>query len=141
MATLDNLKPKVHVRERRYFSEDFKRKKVAEIDKRVTSISEICRQYAVSAPAVYKWVYKYSLMRKKGLKMVVEAKSDTAKIKSLKDHIAELERLLGQKQFEIDFLQKQMEIASQQHGIDLKKKPSGKPSSGSGNTETNTPTK
>ena len=125
----------------RYFSEEFKRKKVLELEKRLTSVSEICSQYEVSRPAVYKWIYKYSLMKKKGIKMVIETESDTAKIKALKEHIHELEQLLGQKEFEIDFLKKQMEIASDRYGVDLKKKLSGKRSPGSGNTEQNTPTK
>ena len=73
--------------------------------------------------------------------MVIEPESDTARIKALKQHISELEQLLGQKQFEVDFLQKQMQLASQQFGIDMKKKLSGKPSAGSGNTEGNTATK
>ena len=73
--------------------------------------------------------------------MVVETDSDTAKIKALKEHINELEQLLGQKEFEIDFLKKQMQIASDRYGVDLKKKLSGKRSPGSGNTEQNTPTK
>jgi transposase len=90
---------------------------------------------------VYKWIYKYSLMRKKGIKMVVEAQSDTARIKLLRQHISELEQLIGQKQFEIDFLKKQMEIAGDEYGIDLKKKLSGKPSVGFGKTGRNTTTK
>ena len=125
----------------RYFSEEFKRKKVGELERKLTSVTEICRQYEVSPPAVYKWIYKYSLMKKKGIKMVVETDSDTAKIKALKEHIDELEQLLGQKEFEIDFLKKQMQIASDRYGVDLKKKLSGKRSPGSGNTEQNTPTK
>ena len=125
----------------RYFSEEFKRKKVGELERKLTSVTEICRQYEVSPPAVYKWIYKYSLMKKKGIKMVVETDSDTAKIKALKEHINELEQLLGQKEFEIDFLKKQMQIASDRYGVDLKKKLSGKRSPGSGNTEQNTPTK
>jgi len=114
------------VRVSRYFSEEFKRKKVAELEKKLTTVAEIGRQYEVSSPAVYKWVYKYSLMKKKGIKMVVEADSDTTKIKALKEHIAQLEQMLGQKEFEIDFLKKQMQIASEQYGVDLKKKRSGK---------------
>ncbi|HYK44557.1 MAG TPA: transposase, partial [Parafilimonas sp.] len=117
----------VSKRRSRYFSEDLKRKKVEELDKKLTTVSEICREYEVSHTAVYNWIYKYSLMKKKGVKMVVEAESDTAKIKALRQHISELEQLLGQKQFEIDFLKKQMEIASDQYGIDLKKKRFGKP--------------
>jgi len=140
MARPVDLKPK-STRVHRYFSEDFKKKKVEELDKRLITLSELCRQYEVSNTAVYKWIYKYSLMRKKGIKMVVEAKSDTAKIQALKQHIAELEQLLGQKQFEVDFMNKQMEIVSEKYGIDFKKKASGKPSPGSGPTEENTTTK
>ena len=140
MARADQMRKRV-VRSTRYFSEDFKRKKVEEIDKRITTISDICKEYDVSNTAVYRWVYKYSLMRKKSVKMVVEAQSDTAKIKALKEHIKELEQLLGQKQFEVDFMEKQMEIASEDYGVDFKKKPSGPASSGSGNTEESTNTK
>ena len=138
MAKPDQWKSTTFSRQMRYFSEDFKRKKVNEIEKRLTSVSEICKEYSVSHPSVYKWIYKYSLMRKKGVKMVVEAQSDTTKIKALKERIAELEQLLGQKQFEVEFLEKLIEIASDQYGVDLKKKVSGKPLSGSGNTEKNT---
>ncbi len=141
MATLEQVRRKTPPRVNRYFSVDFKKKKVDELDKRITTISEICKEYQLSTTAVYKWIYKYSLMRKKGVKMVVEAQSDTAKIKALKQHISQLEQLLGQKEFELEFLQKQMEIASEQYGIDLKKKLSGKPSSGFGNTEPGTATK
>jgi transposase len=142
MATLEQLKVKeVSLRHHRYFSESFRQKKVDELDKRITTVAEICREYEVSATAVYKWINKYSLMRKKGVKMVVELESDTNKINALREHIASLEQLLGQKQFEIDFLEKQMELASSQYGIDLKKKLSGKRFSGIGPTEKNTPTR
>jgi transposase len=140
MANLSELKDR-QFRQNRYFSEDFKRNKVEEIDKRVTSIADICREYVVTRAAVYKWIYKYSVMKKRGVKTIVEAESDTTKIKALKDHISQLEQLLGQKQFEIDFLSKQMDIASTQYGIDLKKKLSGKASAGSGKTGNNTSTK
>ena len=138
MVRKERQSPKLEVRHKRYFSEDFKKKKVMELDKRLTTVTEVSRQYEVTAAAIYKWIEKYSLMRKKGIKMVVEAESDTARIKALRDHIGELERLLGQKQFEIDFLKKQMDIASDQYGVDLKKKASGTRSSGFGDTENNT---
>lgn len=141
MANLEQLNTGFSSRITRYFSEDFKKKKVSELDKKITTIAEICREYTVSTAAVYKWIYKYSLMRKKGIKMVIESESDTLKIQALKQHITELEQLLGQKQFEVEFLQKQIQLASEQFGIDLKKKPSGKPSPGSGNTEASTITK
>lgn len=141
MAKKDQLTSKANFRQNRYFSEAFRKKKVEEVDKKLTTVSEICKTYEVSSAAVYKWIYKYSLMRKKAVKMVIEAQSDTARIKALEEHISQLEQLLGQKQFEIDFLQKQIDIASDQYGVDLKKKRSGQHSGGSGNTLKGTDTK
>ncbi len=129
------------IRQNRYFSEDFKCKRVKEIETCVITIADICREYQISRSAIYKWIYKFSLMRKKSVKIVVEAKSDTAKIKALHDHIRELERLVGQKQFEIDFLSKQIEIASSQYGVDLKKKLTGQGLFGSGKISKSTGTK
>ena len=118
----------------RYFSEDFRRKKVSEIDRNITSIAEICREYQVTASAVYKWIYRYSKMRKKGVKQVVESKSDTQKILALKEQIKELERVIGEKQVKLDFQEKMIEIAEKEYGVDIKKKPSGKRSSGTGSS-------
>lgn len=141
MATLEAFQSTKGARRHRYFSEDFKKRKVEELEKKLTSVAELCRTYQVSRSAVYKWIFKYSLMKKKGVRMVVETDSDTARIKALQDYVAKLEQLVGQKQFEIDFLKKQMELSSAQYGVDFKKKHSGKPSSGSGSTAENTPTK
>ena len=133
MANLKDYE-KLTVKERlnRYFSEDFRRKKVSEIDRNITSIAEICREYQVTAAAVYKWIYRYSKMRKKGVKQVVESKSDTQKILALKEQIRELERVIGEKQVKLDFQEKMIEIAEKEYGVDIKKKSSGKPSSGTG---------
>ena len=130
----------IEQRKQRYFSEEFKRKKVEEIERGVSRVGQISSTYQVSRVAIYKWIYKYSLMRKKGIRMVVEQQSDTAKIEALRKRVAELEQLLGQKQFQIEFMEKQFEIAKDQYGVDLKKKASGRRSSGTGKTENNTPT-
>ena len=133
MANLKDYE-KLTVRERRnrYFSEDFKRKKVSELERNLVSISEICREYQVSNTAVYNWIYKYSVMRKKGLKQVVESKSDSKKILALKEQVRELERIIGEKQVKLDFQSKMIELAESIYKIDIKKKFSGKPSSGTG---------
>jgi transposase len=123
MATLEKYQSTQKAsRVQRYFSEDFKRKKVREIEHNLVSISQISREYSVSVTAVYKWLYKYSTMRKKGLKVVVEAKSDTVKIQHLKGMLKEAEATVGQKQIMIDFLQKMIELAEEEYGIDIKKK-------------------
>lgn len=142
MATIEVYKKlTVQERQNRYFSEEFRRKKVREIERNISTISEVCREYQVSDTAVRKWLYKYSAMRKKGIKQVVEAKSDTRKLQQLKEHVKELERILGQKQLLIDFQQKVIELTEQEFKIDIKKKFGESAYSGSGTTESNTPTK
>ena len=119
----------------RHFSEDFKRRKVRELEKRITTIADISRTYEVNRSSVYKWIYKYSAMANKQLKVVVEAKSDTQKIKALEERIKELERIVGQKQLLLEFKDKMIEIAEETYGVDIKKKLSSKLSPGTTSTE------
>lgn len=118
----------------RRFSDDFKRGKIRELERNITSIPDICRTYSVSRSAVYKWIYKYSVMAKKQVKQVVEAKSDTIRIRMLEDRIQELERIVGQKQLLLEFKDKMIEIAETTYGVDIKKKVGSRLSSGTTST-------
>ncbi len=122
----------------RKFSDDFKRKKVRELERNMTSVADICKTYSVSRTSIYRWIYKYSSMAKKQVKQVVEAKSDTRKIRELENRIKELERIVGQKQLLIDFKEKMIEIAEDTYGVDIKKKVVSKLSSGTSTTGKNT---
>jgi transposase len=116
------------VKERRYrhFNESFKREKVKEIEEGRSKISDICRAYQVSDTSVYKWIEKFS-SKSKPHRTIVESKSDTTKILALQKKIAELERLIGQKQVQIDFQEKMIEIAEETYRVDIKKKFGTKP--------------
>jgi len=127
-------KPDYH----RYFSEDFKKKKVRELERNISSVPDICKTYSVSRTSVYRWIYKYSVMAKKQVKQVVEAKSDTQKIKALQARIKELERIVGQKQLLLEFNDKMIEIAESTYGVDIKKKVGSRLSSGTTSTEGST---
>jgi transposase-like protein len=133
MATLQDYE-KLTVRERqnRYFSESFKRKKVSEIDRNLTTATEVAREYLVSYTSIYRWIYRYSKMRKREEKQVVESKSDSKKILALREQVKELERIIGEKQVKLDFQEKMIDLAEQEYKVDIKKKFSGKPSSGTG---------
>ncbi len=126
------------VLQNRYFSDEFKKIKVKEFENNLTSVADICRTYSVSRTSVYRWIYKYSVMAKKQVKQVVEAKSDTKKIKALEDRIKELERVVGQKQLLLEFKDKMIEIAESTYGIDIKKKVNSKLLSGTTSTGKNT---
>lgn len=142
MANLKGYE-KLTVKERmnRYFSEDFKRKKVSELDRNLITMAVLCREHQVSSAAVYKWIYKYSGMRKKGLKQVIEAKSDSVKLLAMREQIKELERIIGEKQIKLDFQEKLIELAESEYKIDIKKKFTGKLSSGTGSTGKSTKSK
>lgn len=129
----------VRARQLRRFSEEFKKQKVLEIQAKSTTIHEVCKTYEVADTNVRKWIAKYSSNYQKGIVTIVESESDTKKLIEAKKRIAELERLIGQKQIQLEFKDKMIELAEQYYQIDIKKKFESKPSSGSGNTEKDFP--
>lgn len=113
----------------RNFSEDFRRSKVKEITSGRLKIRELCSLYELSRSTVYKWLYLYS-EAEKGVKTVVQMESEALKTKMLLERVAELERIVGQKQLEIDYLNKAFDLAGEELGYDIKKKYAPKRSNG-----------
>ena len=122
---------KLEIRKQRYFSEQFKRAKVKELVEKRLTIQQLCQLYEVSKTSVYKWLYKYSPHHQQNTTLVVQMESEAFKTQQLLQRIAELERAVGQKQLEIEFLNKLLELGSEELGFDLKKNYSASPSNGS----------
>jgi transposase-like protein len=139
MATRNQFRMSVSERRSRTFSENFKIKKVREIELGRTKVSEVCKEYEVSDVSVYKWLQNYGTMKNKKERLIVESQSDTQQLIALKKKIAELERIVGQKQILLEFKDKMIDLAEQTYGVDIKKKFSTKPSNTSGSDENNTP--
>ena len=114
-------KTKLQIRQRRIFSDTFKKEKVSDITSGLSSVKEICELYEVSRTAVYKWIYKYSPHYEQGTVQVVQMESEATKTKLLKSRVVELEAALGRKQLEIDLLTKLIELANKDLQIDIKK--------------------
>ncbi len=110
------------LRTQRYFSEDFKVQKVREIEQNLIGVSELSKLYNVSHTSIYTWIHKYSLHLKKGVNQVIEMESESRKAKLLLQRLSELERIIGQKQLQIDYLEKVIELSSEEMGLDIKKK-------------------
>lgn len=138
MARTEAFRLKPTKRQLRYFSESFRKQKVRELDRNLTSVGLVCREFDVSRTSVYRWLHKYSVYRAKQVRQIVEPMSDARKIEELRKRIQELEQLVGQKQIQIEFKDKMIELAEQMYQIDIKKKLGSKPSSGSGSTEKST---
>ena len=135
MANRSQFKMSVEQRRVRHFSEEFKRKKVRELETGQSNIAEIVREYEVTRNSVYNWMNKFGTMKKKKpVRLVVETDSDTKRIIELKEQVAELERKLGQKQILIDFKDKMIELAEERYGVDIKKNFSTRQSSSTGKT-------
>jgi len=138
MAKTQAFRIKPTKRQIRFFSESFRKSKVREIERNLTTVLEVSREFQVSTTAVYNWLYKYSTLRARQVRQIVEPMSDAHKIKELKKKIEELERLVGQKQIQLEFKDKMIEIAEEMYKVDIKKKLGSQLSSGSGSTEENT---
>lgn len=126
-------------RERRYFSEEFRRARVKEYEDGQTTVSEICRVYQVSQPAVYKWIRKYSAHYQKSIVKVVEEKSETRKRLILQEKVQELEQFIGQQQVQIKYYEKLLELIQEHYNIDFEKNSDWKSLNGFSLTEPNTP--
>ncbi len=140
MATRDQFKMTTAQRRRRHFSDSFKIQKVRELETGRTKVSELCFQYEVAYNTVYRWLNKFGSMKNKKERLIIEADSDTKQLLELKKKVAELERIIGQKQVMLDFKDKMIELAEETYGVDIKKKFTTSPSNSSGGTENNTPT-
>ena len=106
----------------RHYSEAFKQEKVKMLEERKVTVRQLSKIYEVSETAIYKWIRKYSTLITKQERVVVEKESEGSKTIELMKKVAELERIIGQKQLEIDFLNKTIEIGSSSLGVDIKKK-------------------
>ena len=82
----------------------FRGQKVQEIAKGVLSIPVLFTLHSISRTTVYKWIYLYSGIVK-GVKTVVQTESEQQKTLYLQQRLGELERIIGQKQMEIDYFQ------------------------------------
>lgn len=65
MATKEGFKLSEAERRRRVFSDDFKIKKVREIEQKIITIAAVSRQYEVTSCNVNRWIKKYRTTYKK----------------------------------------------------------------------------
>lgn len=124
-------KPKLQIRECRVFSEEIKKNLVNSLTSGRLSIKQVMVEHQVSAQSVYRWLYKYSVGYEPKPILVVQMKSEASKNQELRQRLAELERIVGQKQLEVDYLNKLLELGSKELDFDLKKNFSSKLSNGS----------
>lgn len=127
-------KTQLEIRQRRIFSETFKRQKVQQIVDKKIAIKDLVEHYGVARMTVYRWLYQYSPHHQKGTNQVVQMESEEFRTQQLLKQIAELERSIGQKQLQIDYLEKLIAVSSEELKVDIKKNFSQQLWSGTGDT-------
>jgi transposase-like protein len=105
----------------RTFSEEFKRLRVKELQANKISIAEMSRLYKVSKTSIYNWLELYGTATKPTNHVVVEELAEAKKTLYWQQRAADLERIIGQKQLHIDYLEKLIETAQDELKCDLKK--------------------
>jgi transposase len=120
------------LRKRRHFSEDFRKRIVGLFESGRYNVAQISSLYGICLSLIYRWIYHYSQFNKEGCRIIEMKQSATNKVKELEQRIKELERMVGQKQIKIDFLETMIDVAEEELKIDIKKKPSTSQSTSSG---------
>jgi transposase-like protein len=135
------MQKKTNLRQMRVFSLAIKRQVVKDIEEGKVSVLAASQELGVAFQTVYHWLNKYSRHLQSSKRIVVEMESEAYKTKQLEKRILALEAALGRKQLEVDFLNKMIEIGKEELGVDLKKKFSTPPFTGSEEQSSSTATK
>lgn len=115
----------------RSYSEEFKRTLVGEYESGQQSVLELGRLYGIHISVIYKWIHQFSSYSSKGYILVEKSKSSQSRLKALETQLQQLEQAVGQKQLRIEYLEKLIDLAEQEYGLDLKKNSSTRFFSGS----------
>jgi len=118
------------IQKRRKFTNEFKKRIVKDYESGQYSVSDLSKLHSIANKQIYDWIYKFSTVNKKGYRVVEMKESSDTKVKQLEQRIKELERAVGQKQIKIDYLEKMIDLASEELNIDIKKNSDTQPSNG-----------
>lgn len=114
-----NLK---RIRKHRSYTDEFKKEIVNGFESGKFSVLQLEKLYGISSTVIYRWIYKFSTFNEKGIRVVEMKQSSSLKLKELAQKVKDLERIVGQKQIKIDYLEKMIDIAKDEFDIDIKKK-------------------
>lgn len=120
------------IKKKRVFSKEFQLEIVRCFEQGRYSVYQLARLYGIRNCVIYRWIYKHSSFNQAGCRIVEMKQSTSSKLKALEQRIKELERLVGQKQIKIEFLEEMIKVAKEELNVDIKKKSSTPQSTASG---------
>lgn len=109
------------LKKHRRYSEEFKRELVSLFEQGKFSVLQLEKLYGVTDASIYTWIYKYSNFNEKSYRIIEMKSSNTDKLKQMEERIRDLERVVGQKQIMIDYLETMIDVAKDELSYDIKK--------------------
>ncbi len=119
------------INKRRRYTDDFRRSLVSDFESGNYSVPQLEKLHNIPNGTIYNWIYKFSIFNEKGIRVVEMKQSSSLKLKELTQKVKDLERIVGQKQIKIDYLEKLIDISKEEFDIDIKKKQDTPQSAGS----------
>jgi len=123
------------IKKQRKYTEEFKKDIVSIFEKGTYSVLQLGKLYGIKKQVIYGWIYRYSAFNEPGYRIMDKNESPSEKLKQLEEKVKELELAVGRKQMKIDFLEKLIELAKHDLGIDVKKNCGTQHSGGSAKTK------
>lgn len=108
-------------KKRQIYSEEFKKEKVKLLESGEVRMCDLKKMYGVSYTSMYKWKKKYGLISPSDT-VVLEKDSEYKKNNELRHKIANMERVIGRQQMELDYYKEVVKQAGAYFEIDVEKK-------------------
>ena len=108
-------------RQRRRFSEEFRRDQVALIESGKKSISEVCKLYEVKRESVTRWVKRFGTQDPPKMILITDG-TEYGRIKELEKKNRQLMEIIGKQQVELIYNSELLRLAEAKLGENFKKK-------------------
>ena len=90
-------------KERRVFSESFKREKVKLIESGQVTIYQLSKLLELGEASLYRWVEKYGTSDVRQPRIVIETESDYLKLVKLEKQLNSLQQVIGKLHIKLDY--------------------------------------
>lgn len=111
----------VEERQRRRFSETFRKEQVALIERGERTIGEVSRLYEVKRASVRRWLKNYG-SQDLPQQIVIQSQEEVNRVRELEQQSAHLKKVIGEQQVELLYLRECLLLAKERLGADFEKK-------------------
>jgi len=108
-------------KERRVFSESFKREKVKLIESGQVTIYQLSKLLELGEASLYRWVEKYGTSDVRQPRIVIETESDYLKLVKLEKQLNSLQQVIGKLHIKLDYYEELIKATNEHYKIDLEK--------------------